>query len=80
MELNEKERAILLAMCRNDLNLTGAARELHYHRNGIAYQVERLERKTGYNISTFYGALQLLLDILWKDDNQCLTQQQSKQK
>ena len=80
MELTKKERALVAAMCRNDLSLTRAGEELHYHRNTLAYQAEQLTLKTGYNVRTFYGAFHLLLDILWKDDNSCLTQQQLNQK
>jgi DNA-binding PucR family transcriptional regulator len=47
-------------MCDNDLVMTKAARELNYHRNSIEHQIKKLKAKTGYDLSTFYGAVALL--------------------
>ena len=67
MKLTDKERNLILAMCRNNLSYTGAAIDLHYHGNTVRYQIKRLEKKTGYDCSTFYGALILFLAVLWED-------------
>jgi DNA-binding PucR family transcriptional regulator len=47
-------------MCDNDLVMTKAAKELNYHRNSIEHQIKKLKTKTGYDLSTFYGAVALL--------------------
>jgi DNA-binding PucR family transcriptional regulator len=50
-------------MCKNDLVMTKAAKELNFHRNSIEYQIKNLKKKTGYDLSTFYGAVALLQQI-----------------
>ena len=47
-------------MCDNDLVMTKAAKKLNYHRNSVLYQIGNLKKKTGYDLSTFYGAVALL--------------------
>ena len=63
MPLTEKEKSFVLALCRNDLNQVAAGRELHYHTNTVRYHAGRIERKTGHNPLTFFGALSLLMEI-----------------
>lgn len=47
-------------MCDNDLVMTKAAKELNYHRNSVEHHVDKLKKKTGHDLSTFYGAVALL--------------------
>jgi DNA-binding PucR family transcriptional regulator len=47
-------------MCKNDLVVTKAAKELYYHRTSVLRQIRNLKEKTGYDLSTFYGAVALL--------------------
>ena len=67
MQLTDKERELVIAVCRNDLSIHRAARDLHYHCNTLRYQAIRLAEKTGYDCRTFNGALHLMLNILWED-------------
>lgn len=54
------DEAVLRAMWRNNLNAAAAARELHYHRNSVAYHVRNIYRKTGFDCRNFYDAVELL--------------------
>ena len=63
MSLTEKEKSFVIALCRNDLNQVAAGRELHYHTNTVRYHAGRIERKTGHNPLTFFGALALFMEI-----------------
>jgi len=60
MQITEYEKFLIRTMCKNDLVITKTADELHYHRNSVLYQINNLKKKTGYDLSTFYGAVALL--------------------
>jgi DNA-binding PucR family transcriptional regulator len=60
MQITEYEKYLIRTMCDNDLVMTKAAKELNYHRNSIEHQIKKLKTKTGYDLSTFYGAVALL--------------------
>lgn len=58
--LTDKEKEVIRAVCRNDLNAAAAARELYYSRTTIVHFIEKIEDKTGFDCRTFLGAIQLL--------------------
>jgi DNA-binding PucR family transcriptional regulator len=60
MQITEYEKTLIRTMCDNDLVMTKAAKKLNYHRNSVLYQIGNLKKKTGYDLSTFYGAVALL--------------------
>lgn len=63
MKLTDKEKTLVFALCRNDLNQVATGRELHYHTNTVRYHAARIEKKTGHNPLTFMGALALLVEL-----------------
>lgn len=60
MQITEYDKKLIRTMCDCNLVMTKAARELNYHYHSIIYQIDRLKKKTGYDLSTFYGAVALL--------------------
>lgn len=67
MTLTKDERDLIRAMCKNDLNISAAGRELYFHRNTIVLHLDRLRQKTGLDGRTFYGAARLLLLSMRED-------------
>jgi len=62
-DFTDSEQDILRAMARNSLNVSDCAIELHYHRNTMVYNLDKIKKKYGHDPRTFYG-LSELLDLL----------------
>lgn len=58
--MKPEEKEIVLAMARNDLNTTKAAKDLHRHRNTVVYWIELIRRDTGLDCRRFYDLVKLL--------------------
>lgn len=58
--LTRIEYDIIRSMCANDLNVSRTARDLNYHHNTICYHIEVIKKITGYDLKTFYGAVELI--------------------
>ena len=53
-------RRMLKLMAECDLNLARVGRVLSYHRNAVAYHLDKIQEETGKDPRTFYGLCQLL--------------------
>ena len=58
--MTDKQREVILAMAKHNMNVTDAAMGLHYHRNSLLYHIERIEMKYGLNPRRFYDLCKLL--------------------
>ena len=61
--LTEKDKCIIWAFLRNNLNSSSAAREMFYHPATMDYQLKRILKKTGLDPRKFYDAVTLLAMI-----------------
>lgn len=61
--MKPEEKEIILAMARNDLSASKAARELHRHRNTVIYWIEQMRRDTGLDCRRFYDLVKLLEEV-----------------
>ena len=66
--LDDKKREIIRALAEYNMNVAETARQLHYHRNNVAYHVERVYKKTGLNPTNFYGLVKLLEMVKEEED------------
>lgn len=58
--MTEKQKAIIQSLAKNDMNVLAVAKELHYHRNTIAYHIERIREQCGLNPLCFYDLVKLI--------------------
>lgn len=58
--LDERRRAIILALAEHDLNLLAVARAMYFHRNNVRYHCEQIHKKTGLNPRRFYDLVKLV--------------------
>lgn len=58
--MKPEEKEVILAMARNDLNSTAAAKELHRNRNTVIYWIEGIKKRTGLDCRKFYDLVNLL--------------------
>lgn len=64
LKLTTREKSLVIALCENNLRVSGASEDLNYHRNTITYQCKNIKRKTGLNPLDFFDA-QRLYDMCW---------------
>lgn len=60
MLLNEDQRELILTLADTDLNIAETSRILHYHRNTIVHQVDKIRKQTGLDPTSFRGMERLL--------------------
>ena len=65
-KLTPQERALVIALCENNLRISGAAEDLRKHRNTITYQCKTIKKKTGLDPRDFHDA-QALLAKCWDE-------------
>lgn len=56
----DKEKEVIAAMCRNDLNISRAAKDIYVARGTIDYQLGKVKEKTGLDCRRFMDAVKLL--------------------
>lgn len=59
-ELSEKQKVIIMAIAKHDMNLTLAAQELHYHRNTLLYHCHQMAKNYGLDPRKFYDLCRLV--------------------
>ena len=59
--MTDLQAKIVKALARNDMNVSETARGLHYHRNTLMYQIEKIKKETGLNPIKFYDLGKLLI-------------------
>ena len=59
-QISEIDIEIIKKMATNNMNVSKTAIELNDNPNTIVYHLERIERITGYNPSSFYGLVELI--------------------
>lgn len=52
---------ILLSFAEHNMNVTETSRVLFFHRNTVAYHLEKVKNKTGLNPYNFYDLMKLVL-------------------
>lgn len=57
--MNGIEQEIIKYMCEYDMNISQVARVMHYHRNTVVYNLERIKRKTGLDPVRFNDLVKL---------------------
>lgn len=60
MNLTDREKEIILAMAACDMNKTNAAAKLYFHRNTMAFHMDKIRKKTGLDPRRFYDLVKLL--------------------
>jgi sugar diacid utilization regulator len=60
MELDEKQKALVLSLARNNMNISQTAKEMFYTWRGIMYQIEKMERKLNLSPRNFYDLCKLV--------------------
>ena len=65
--MTEVQIKIIKSLARNDMNVTAAAEELHYHRNSLIYQLDKIYAETGLNPRKFYDLWKLLFSLMGGD-------------
>lgn len=66
--MTETQAKVVKAMAENQLNMTRAAKVLHYHKTNIYKHVIRVLGETGKDMRDFYDMTQLLREaeaVLW---------------
>ena len=58
--MTEREKEIVLALARNDMNTSKTAKDLHFHRNNMTYHIGRIVEKYGLDPRKFYDLIQLI--------------------
>ncbi len=58
--LTRKQKDIVLALARNGLNQSAAAREMHYSHRALWYHIKRIVEGTGLNPMDFYDMVKLV--------------------
>ena len=58
--MTETQEKVVKAMAENQLNMSRAAKALHYHRTAIYKHVIRVLNQTGKDMRDFYDMAQLL--------------------
>ena len=58
--LSQKEIDCLRSLANNNLCVSAAAKEAHYHRNTVVYHLTRVQEKTGLDPFRFFDLAQLL--------------------
>ena len=62
-KLTSDEMKTVFKMADCDMKISEVARELFAHRNTIIYRIERIKKKTGYDIRRFYDLAILLREV-----------------
>lgn len=57
--MNNKEIEVIKSMCDCDMNVSRVAKKLHYHRDSIRYQIEKIKEKFGLNPQSFHDLVKL---------------------
>lgn len=65
--MTELQIRIIKSLARNDMNVLAAANELHYHRNSLIYQIDKIHAKTGLNPRKFVDLWKLLFSLMGGD-------------
>ena len=60
--MTETQAKVVKAMAENQLNMSRAAKALHYHRTAIYKHVIRVLDETGKDMRDFYDMAQLLVE------------------
>lgn len=60
MVLDNTQKAIVLGMARNGMNISKTAREANYSWRGIMYNIEKMQRKFNLDARDFYDLCKLL--------------------
>ena len=58
-ELNSKEKRILWALFRNNLNASAVSREMFFNPRTISYHLKKIKEKTGLDPRNFFDAVEL---------------------
>ena len=58
--MTEREKEIVLALARNDMNVSKTAKDLHFHRNNMTYHIERITKKYNLDPRKFYDLIKLI--------------------
>ena len=58
--MTEREKEIVLALARNDMNVSKTAKDLHFHRNNMTYHIEHITKKYNLDPRKFYDLIQLI--------------------
>lgn len=58
--LTERDREVVLAFAKNNMDAAKAARDMPMHRNSVIYHLERVKKKTGLNPLVFYDLVKLV--------------------
>ena len=56
----EERENILHLMAKHNLCVSEVARRVHFHRNTLEYNFDKIQGETGHNPRTFYGLCALL--------------------
>lgn len=65
--MTELQIRIIKCYARNDMKLEPTARELHYHRNSLIYQMNKIKNETGLDPHKFYDLWKLLFSLMGGD-------------
>lgn len=68
-KLTEEDIKILKTMAECDLNITEAARRMYFTRVSFVYRLNRIEKITGFNPTTFWGLVRILNKMCY--DKKC---------
>lgn len=58
--MTASDKQVILAMCRNNLNVLATARELYFCNNTIHYRIKKILKETGLDCRKFYDVIKLL--------------------
>lgn len=58
--MTSKERYIIFAYARNDMNALKTAKNISCHRNAVEYHLVKIEEKYGLNPKKFYDLVKLV--------------------
>lgn len=68
--LSEQRCKIILSLAANNMNVSETARQLHFHRNTLVYNIERIHKLTGYNPLKFWDLHELAMLIIDKEESE----------
>jgi carbohydrate diacid regulator len=57
--MTNKEKEVILQMCKCDMNVSEVAREMYSHRNTIVYHLEKIKQRTKLDPLRFYDLVKL---------------------
>lgn len=63
MKLTEQDRALVLELAEQDMNLSAAARALGLNRSSVDWRIDLILRETGLDARIFYDLCELLDQI-----------------